>query len=509
MKKTTILFGIILFASIVKADSFSQNVSVTGGKIQGIKIKNTVAWLGIPFAEPPIGKLRWQPPQKVIPWQGIKYTTHYGNDCLQKPFNQDSAKSSAQYNEDCLTINVWRPSHTERNLPVMVWIYGGGFVNGGASPLVYSGQQFAKNNVVFVSFNYRVGRFGFFAHPALSKAPLRGNYGFMDQLAALKWVQENIGVFGGDKYNITVLGESAGGMSIHSLLTYPQSRGLFHKAIIQSGSGRHNLIKGQSWERAEVAGLKFAAQQGITGVSSEALKELRQLPAKNIVGDLNIDTMFNETFSGPMIDGVLITGEPQHFYERGQFIRVPILVGTNSEEISFASKVKTRDEALSVFPREDKLLAEKLFSGLSPQQIASQIEEHKLMHEPARFVARVWNKNQLPVWNYRFNYVAQVMDKKWALAPHASEIPYIFNSLHSKFGANVTEKDQAVSNILHQYWVNFAKQGNPNSMGLPKWQEYTSQSDKLLYVPREGAKQIEMCDDPLKLRLDLIEKINQ
>jgi para-nitrobenzyl esterase len=190
-------------------------------------------------------------PQPVTAWQGVRSAKHYGKDCLQEPFPWDAAPLGIGFSEDCLTLNVWRPANASGKLPVMVWIYGGGFVNGGSSPAVYAGDAFARQGVVFVSFNYRVGRFGFFAHPALANDPLRGNYGLMDQLAALKWVKNNITNFNGDPDNVTLFGESAGGFSVNSLLTSKEASGLFQKAIIQSGSGRHSIVPHQNWQQAK------------------------------------------------------------------------------------------------------------------------------------------------------------------------------------------------------------------------------------------------------------------
>ena len=206
----------------VGADAaFPDQVKVEGGAVKGAVADGVLSFKGIPFAAPPVGDLRWRPPQPVVPWTGVKEATAYGHDCAQKPFPSDAAPLGTEPSEDCLVVNVWRPAEkSSAALPVMVWIYGGGFVNGGSSPAVYDGSQFAKQGVVLVSFNYRVGRFGFFAHPALSAEhpgePL-GNYALMDQIAALQWVQKHIAGFGGNPKDVTVFGESAGGMSVHAL----------------------------------------------------------------------------------------------------------------------------------------------------------------------------------------------------------------------------------------------------------------------------------------------------
>ncbi|MGY5955654.1 carboxylesterase/lipase family protein [Kosakonia sp. BK9b] len=504
-----LLSGAMAIISAAQAAEPPLQVTLAGGVISGTKLDGTRAWLGIPYAKPPTGDRRWQPPQDVEPWHGVKETRHYGDDCLQKPFEGDAAPSGVGFSEDCLTINVWRPDEESDHLPVMVWIYGGGYVNGGSSPAVYSGQAFARQGIVFVSFNYRVGRFGFFAHPALAGESLRGNYGLMDQLAALRWVQQNIQAFGGDKNNVTLFGESAGGMSIHSLLTTPLSRGLFQKAIIESGSGRHNKTANQSWQQAEHYGVAFAAKNGISATDASALASLRQLPAAKLVDGLNMATVPDGTYSGPMIDGKIIQEEPQQRYDRGDFIQVPLLVGVNSWEIGFPPAVTTLDEALKPFPEEAASRAQQAFAGLTPQVAAMRIAQYKLMTEPARYVARVWAKNSLPVWSYRFAYVADSMKNSWGEAPHASEIPYVFDTMAARFGQAVTPEDQRVADIMHRYWVNFAKTGNPNAADLPNWEPYDTQKDNLLSIPPQGAAAITMMPDPLRERLDLIEAINR
>ena len=236
---------------------------------------------------------------RVAKWQGVRDATGYGADCMQVPFPSDAAPLGMKPAEDCLYLNVWRPAHAAgKKLPVLVWIYGGGFVNGGSSPAVYDGSPFARDGVIFVSFNYRLGRFGFFAHPALSAekpaGPL-GNYAIMDQIAALKWVRRNIAAFGGDADNVTICGESAGGMSVHILMTSPAASGLFQKAIVQSGGGRPNLLRGRPLaggpDSAEAIGVAFAKQAGIEGTDAQALQKLRALPADALLNGLNMATM--------------------------------------------------------------------------------------------------------------------------------------------------------------------------------------------------------------------------
>jgi para-nitrobenzyl esterase len=222
------------------ASAQSTEVVIDSGPIRGSAAEGVLSWKGIPFAQPPLGDLRWRAPQPVEPWRGVRETTEYSHDCMQVPFPSDAAPLGTEPAEDCLYANVWRPADGQKKLPVMVWIYGGGFVNGGASPPTYSGANLAKDGVVFVSFNYRLGRFGTFALPQLTAADpdegLLGNYFMLDQVAALQWVRRNIAAFGGDPANVTIIGESAGGMSVHSLVTSPLSQGLFQRAVVMSGA---------------------------------------------------------------------------------------------------------------------------------------------------------------------------------------------------------------------------------------------------------------------------------
>ncbi|RYG85444.1 carboxylesterase family protein, partial [bacterium] len=265
----------------------APRASTATGEVVGVRAAGVEAFKGLPFAAPPVGDLRWRPPQPAARWSGIRDASRYGADCMQEPFPGDAAPLGETPAEDCLYLNVWRPAGARAGakLPVMVWIYGGGFVNGGASPAVYDGSAFARQGVILASFNYRLAHFGFFAHPALSaeqKGGLLANYGLMDQLAAMTWVRDNIARFGGDPANVTVFGESAGGMSVHTLLTTPLAKGLFQRAIVESGAGRGGLrdrpLTGGD-ESAEGRGLAFGRKYGIEGDDAAALAKLRAVPA--------------------------------------------------------------------------------------------------------------------------------------------------------------------------------------------------------------------------------------
>jgi beta-glucosidase len=332
---------------------------------------------------------------------------------MQVPFPSDAAPLGMKPAEDCLYLNIWRPAQSAAKLPVLVWIYGGGFVNGGSSPAVYDGAPFARDGVLFVSFNYRLGRFGFFAHPALAAeqagAPL-GNYAIMDQIAALKWVRRNIAAFGGDPDNVTICGESAGGMSVHILMTSPESRGLFQKAIVQSGGGRANLMRGRpisgGTDSAEAIGLAFAKQAGIEGTDAQALQKLRALPADALLNGLNMASMqaAAATYAGgPVLDGKIMPVQPAQAYAAGKGAKVPFMVGANSMDIGFMQG-STLAELLSQFgPHAAKArTVYKVKDTDDVKQVALRMGGDQMMAEPARWVARERAGHGQSVYEYRF-----------------------------------------------------------------------------------------------------------
>jgi para-nitrobenzyl esterase len=436
---------------------------------------------------------------------------------MQNPFPGDAAPLGVAPSEDCLYVNVWVPAvKPARKLPVMVWVYGGGFVNGGSSPAVYDGSQFARRGVVFVSFNYRLGRFGFFAHPALTRenpAEPHGNYGYMDQIAALKWVQRNIAAFGGDRINVTIFGESAGGGSVHTLMTSPLARGLFHKAIIESGGGRGPLMGPRYLDRAspsgtpsaEAVGLAFAKKAGIDGEGAEALAALRKLPAEAVVDGMNMMSMANPTYSGPMIDGKVVVEAPDSAYAAGRGAKVPLMIGANSADIGF-STARTMDELLAPFgPDRDK--ARALYDPANTgnvREVGTLIASDRMMVEPARFLARTLAALGQPAYLYRFSYVAESMRSQWKGAPHATEIPFVFDTVAARYGKDLTPADKAIAEAANAYWVNFARTGNPNGTGLPQWPASQAASDLLLDFSLKGPI---AGPDPWKNRLDLIEAV--
>ena len=509
-------FVVLALTALATSAAFGQGDTVTtdSGKLQGALQGPVESFKGVPFAAPPVGELRWRAPQPVKPWSGTKKFTNYSADCMQVPFPSDAAPLGTAPAEDCLYLNVWRPAGTspDAKLPVMFWIYGGGFVNGGSSPAVYDGSKFAAKGVILVSANYRLGRFGFFGFPALTKADadgVLGNYGFMDQIAALKWVQHNIGAFGGDSSNVTVFGESAGGFSVSMLLTSPLSKGLFSKAIIESGGGRTN-IGGQRYlstavpngpASAESVGVDFAKSVGVDGTGAEALEALRRLPAEQILGKLNMASMGQTGYSGPMIDGRIVLADPESIYRSGGGYHVPLIIGANSLDIGFGF-APTKEALFAPFGiNRDRAVAAYDPTGNGDLRgVQYMVAMDHMMIEPARFVASIYASEDVPVYEYRFSYVAESMRSKWPGAPHATEIPFVFDTVNEKYGKDLTPSDEKTAQAMLGYWVAFAKTGDPSTGNQPAWPRYSPATDMLMNFTTEGP--VAMAD-PWKARLDV------
>jgi para-nitrobenzyl esterase len=431
---------------------------------------------------------------------------------MQMPTRSAAAPRRTVASEDCLFVNVWVPERRSSKLPVMVWIHGGGFVQGGTSPDIYDGAPFARHGLVFVSLNYRLGRFGFFSFPELtreSKTGQVGNYGYFDQLAALKWVQRNIAAFGGDPRQVTIAGESAGGGSVHVMMTSPLATGLFSRSIVQSGGGRSmlsatGLREGRSGQpSAEQIGVAFARSKGITGDGPEALKQLRALPPETIVDGLSMATMFTarSTCSGPMIDGTIVVDEAQTLYRAGKYQHVPMMVGANSADMGM-SRATTVEQIFSPFGEKQKAAEEAYDASNSKdlRDLATTVASDAMMAEPARFVAQTLSSQGVPAWEFRFSYVAESMRKEWPGAPHATDVPFVFDTARAHYGTPLTEADEKVAQEMNSYWANFVKTGNPNGVGLPDWPAYQSTSDMLMDFTNNGPVAE---PDPWKKRPDL------
>ncbi len=450
--KAVVAATIVMAAPLVaQTPSDAPVIATDRGAVRGSVTDGVASWKGIPFAAPPVGPLRWRAPQPAVAWTGVRDATAYAHDCMQVPFPSDAAPLGTTPAEDCLYANVWKPVAGRGKLPIVVWIYGGGFVNGGASPPTYSGAELARQGVLFVSFNYRVGRFGTFALPQLTKADedggRLGNYGIMDQIAALRWVRRNATAFGGDPSNVTIVGESAGGMSVHMLNTSPLARGLFHKVFVMSGgNGRSD---GKTLSDAERIGVNFARSQNIDPERPDALARLRALSAERVTDGLNMMALFRPqpgppTHMAPFADGKVVV-DMGRAYGENRFARVPMVVGATSADIG----------------------------GMTGFMIAG-----------ARDVAGRMAGKGVPVWEYRFSYVANAVDQPGA--QHANDIPFFLDTTAIKYGDATTSRDRAIGQVMSRYLIQFAKTGDPNAPGLPQWPRYARASDRIMDFAADG-----------------------
>jgi para-nitrobenzyl esterase len=523
-------WAFLLFAPFFIQAQTSPVVRTQSGAVRGITEGDVSVFKGIPFAASPTGEFRWRPPQPVTPWQGERDATSFCKDCGQAGYGPGGRqKISANASEDCLALNIWKPGKTtkESKLPVMVWIHGGGFTGGsGASPQNF-GNSFAKQGVILVTINYRLGRLGYFAHPALSKEnpnEPKGNYGYMDQIAALQWIQNNIESFGGNPKNVTIFGFSAGGVSVHSLLTIPSAKGLFHKLISESGGGRDGVLTGRPINKenadvlynvsAETIGLNFAKSKGIEGTDADALAKLRALKVEDIVdgGQETDGPNGPRTYSGPILDGKLVVETAESAYMAGRQPNIPLMIGNCSAEIggAFVSNAKTKEElfaSMGDFASE----AQKAYdpeNNKTFNEVIAKFNTDWVWGEPARMTAMAFLSKKSPAYMYQFGYVSPANQQRSPFgAGHGSEVSFVFNTLDApRFGppSKPTEAEYELAQKMNQYWINFAKTGNPNGNGLPNWPAYNKQNQDMLDVELDG--KIISKPDPRKARFDVIEK---
>jgi len=523
MRASLVVLAVVISVGALVRGQAPAMVRVESGELQGALEDGVVSFKGIPFAAPPVGELRWRPPQPVSPWTGVRPATEFGADCMQARFGPPPAAGAPTLrppSEDCLYLNVWRPATpTSARLPVMVWIYGGGFVGGSSASPVSSGVPFAKRDVVLVSFNYRVGRFGFFAFPALSQArpdEAKGNYAYMDQIAALQWVKRNIAAFGGDPGNVTIFGESAGGVSVHSLLVSPMARGLFRKAIVQSGGSRDGVLtarplRGDNVDpnyplSAETIGVAFAKAMGIETTDAAALARLRALSADEVLrgGQPSAGAGGPQVETTPILDGRVVTETAERAYKANRQPRMPLLLGSNSADTAGRRVTSTTKEALWA---RFGTWADQARAAYDPDgtldiaTLVARANDDYGQAEPARFAANAFAAGGSSVYLYRFSYVLSALREKLPGAPHASEIPFVFGTLAARPGMAVTAQDEAVSDMLNRYWVNFARTGDPNGAGLPSWPRHDPRRDLIFDVRPDGTAGAG--PDPRKARLDV------
>lgn len=477
-------------------------VRTDGGILAGKTEGGVTAFLGVPYAAPPVGPLRWRPPQPAPGWNGTHDATRFGAACYQdvaQPWGPYTAEfiARAPVSEDCLVLNLWKPASARVGLPVLVFIHGGAFAGGSGHVPVYDGAALARRGLVVVTINYRVGAFGFLAHPGLTaEGPGSGNFGLLDQVAALRWIKTNSARFGGDPARVTVFGESAGGMSMHMLLQSPLARGLFAGAIIESGGGRDSTLP--------MPDMAKAAQLGEALAPGASAAQLRALPASKVTGDLSMMTMGQPGYSGPMVDGKTILGPSIAMVAAGKYARVPVMVGANSAD-GFPF-VTDKDKIFGAFGA-DEAEARRLYdpSGDAPGLlIATQTSADRMFIEPAREIARGLAAQGQSVWLYRFAHNGVKMGEAMGGAPHASELPYVFDLAELRRDQLDTGQDAAVARRTHGYWVNFAKYGRPDVTAKSvAWPAATPSDSKVFVIDTAADGHIE---DPRQATIDLVER---
>jgi para-nitrobenzyl esterase len=444
-----------------------------------------MVYRGIPYAAPPVGELRWKAPQPPASWKGVRQATEFSNACWQTPY--PSAASIYQsklppLSEDCLYLNIWSPSKSAKDkdkLPVMVWIHGGGFTRGSGTSAAYDGEILSRKGVVVVTINYRLGVFGFLAHPELTAESghhASGNYALLDQIAALQWIKANIAAFGGDPSRVTIFGESAGSWAVNALMASPLAKGLFHRAIGESGASFSPM---RTLAESEKAGEKLAASLGAT---QNTLKTLRAKSAEEILKAGNEQTV------RPAVDGWVLPQDIYTIFAQGKQNDVPLIVGNNADEGTalapqgamvtatvYVDGVRQRygstaDQFLSTYPAANDAEAVSSFYAAYRDQVFG-------------WEMRTWARMQTktghhPTYLYYFSRRPPGPQSQKLRAFHAADVAYVFGTFVWPFPWEDT--DRKLSDAISSYWVNFATSGNPNGEGLPKWPVYESQTDSTL-----------------------------
>ena len=468
----------LLLLSVAARPVETPEVTIAQGRLAGALENGVTAFKGIPYAQPPVGPLRWRAPQSAPRWNDVRDASAFGPICPQHATEGLAARAHLPQSEDCLTLNVWTPDlRPAAALPVMVWIHGGGLAQGGSALPIYDGAALARHGVVVVSFNYRLGRLGFFALPALtaeSRGEPLGNYGLLDQIAALRWVRDNIAVFGGDARSVTIFGESAGGVSVDALMASPLARGLFARAISESGPA---LLGTVPLADAEQAGTALAARLGGArgGVGPDALAALRAISPDSILEG-------GEELLDPIVDGNVLTEDIAVAFARGDVAPVPYLTGTNSDEGSLL-----RGDAPAWLTRRmgDRLSAVRALyernGAVGDAEFARQLFNDQFFAATSRLFALALARAGQPAYVYRFRFLPAILRARNAPGvPHGGEIPFVFG-----FGALARfapPRDLAVLDLVQGYWTNFAKTGDPNGAGLPAWPRFDGPAPATLVI---------------------------
>ena len=515
MKKMFVLCLLLGYFSLYAyAQGERPVIQIESGRLQGVAEHNMFAFKNIPYAAPPVGDLRWRPPQPALPWTGTRDASLFGDSCPQPFVKNLSAGLSLPGNEDCLKLNVFTPSKPGKNLPVMVWIHGGGMLVDGSRDAQFTPINLTKNGVIVITFDYRLGTFGFFASNELiaeakAKGEPVGNYGTMDQIAVLKWVKNNIAAFGGDPSNVTIFGESAGGRSVTWLMVSDAARGLFHKAIAESA--QQSPLRGMTQKHLGMAPETEIDAKYMTAVGAKTLKELRNLPANKLV--LTSANFEQGEFGGPFVDGQIIKGDPIPLFAAGKQAKVPFMIGTNSWDSSFLVPGQPAIGVLAKKIHENPKNIEKLYSRVKDKCVdSSDVLGDMLYRGSTKLLADSMN-GIAPGYAYYFDYLTKNIRAAYPGVPHTFEISYVFGSyglmpqapdkpetgtnncalikratadlkqkgVWSKYWYPITNKtdpqDIAMSEKMSASWAAFAKTGNPNVSGQANWPIYNLNAD--------------------------------
>ena len=476
--------------------------NIDTGQVEGRREKGTWAFLGIPYAKPPIAELRWRPPQPVPPWEGIRPCAQFGNSCPQ-PVSGEYGLGSL--GEDCLHLNIWVPEgSTGERLPVMVWIHGGAFLTGSASvelhrdEALYNGGNLARHGVIVVTMNYRLGPFGFFAHPQLARESpngMSGNYGLLDQLAALKWVRRNIASFGGNASRVTLFGESAGASSICYLMVNPIAKGFFQRAIAESAPFWIQHVDHPEYQTMESAlrrGEELLEALGIED-SPDLLWDMRSRSYEEIISAAGMGVGFPAPgiHFGPAIDGWLLPDRPEAILSTGEQHDVDVIVGSNRDEAAlmvFAMDYNLDEYTDFVGRIAGPLAGETLrfFPAGDDSQVKPALSRMITALEftaPSRFIARCVAETERKAFLYHFAPNPTNEQRREVCACHGSEIPYVFGEEDPEYGYDA--RDIELSSNIMAYWTNFARTGDPNGPGLPVWPSYERETDLCLELSYE------------------------
>ena len=429
-----------LVAAAIAGAPLAATAHSPAGTVMGVIDRDIAVYRGIPYARPPVGALRWRAPKPLIRWQGIYQARTFGATCIQVPPRGDAGVGSEPPNEDCLTLNIWAPRE-RRKLPVMVWIHGGGYINGSGSAPLYEASTLARRGVVVVTFNYRLGRFGFFHHPELKRRE-GSNFGLLDQQAALRWVKRNIAAFGGDPNRVTLFGNSAGGESVLFHMTSRGSHGLFHRAIVQSGLGGRALRNSHESIDRDRAGTPLAS--------------LRALSAADILawGTPSLYRGF-----GPTIDGVTIDQPIEAAFGAGRQAPVPMIIGYNGFEFPPAA-MGGRAVAAALVGHDESQRRDGIAAYGSIDAYGENIASDALFRAPALRLAMAHAGAGLPTWAYEFDVVSPAASARLRGAPHASERAYVFGTLPF-LGWPTDARDAAIANVMGKRWAEFVATGVP------------------------------------------------